>query len=101
MKVYNKKFWLKVKGEVGDVKDFLCFSSYTFKEYWRGPGTRYVRKLAQEFLTDTNQKEEFSIGYGGSLFHTPTGVTYGETWTSEEFYQLRNDFVDYCINKFK
>jgi hypothetical protein len=101
MKVDDVKFWLIVKEEVGEAKDFLCFSSDTFKSFWRY--NKYddtIRRLAKKFLKDTKQKKVFSVSYGLSLFDSPTGNISGDTWTREEFYQLRTDFVDYCVNKF-
>lgn len=100
MEVNSKDFWIKVREEVGNKLNFLCLLSPTFKSAWEY-NKAAIKELGAEFLENTNQNAAFIMGEGViSLFGTTTGDVVGATWSVDDFYRLRIDFVDYCINKF-
>lgn len=100
MEVNNKEFWIKVREEAGNRLDFLCVLSPTFENAWHFDKDS-IKELGAEFLENTNQNAAFFVGKGTYIiFNTTTGDVIGETWSKEDFFQLRIDFVEYCINKF-
>ena len=102
MSIKTKQFWLQVQNEVNKQYDYLCFSSPSFAGQWRSiPKKVNLRKLGRQFLKSTKQNPAFVISDDSCiLFNTITGNFNGNTWTKWDFYQLRLDFVQWCVDKF-
>ena len=89
----TKRFWLQVKKEWQKAdpisQAFLCYSSKSFSNAWRSTESTNIRRLAKEF-DPTKAKSYYSI-----LFFLPP-----HPFKYCDHASLREQFLNFCINKF-
>ena len=99
--IKTKQFWLQVRKEY--VRGtFLCVSSDTFEDVWKYGGEEdkeCIQQLGLDFLNETNTNSIFTICDMGFVLFTFYGDLYGSR--RAEFFKLRTDFIQWCIDKFE
>jgi hypothetical protein len=92
------EFWTSTKydfNEWADGYSFLCIYCEDFANAWDNNG--YERQnlinLANEFIQHENIKNVI-VGYKDLLFNA-------EHFNFDDRVEIRRNFIDYCINKFK
>jgi hypothetical protein len=93
MDINTKEFWLTVKIEYRPEENrFICQTSETFKSAWNYKRFE-IKQQAQTFL---NEKYKFEIG--NLIIFMPID---DDNCTNSQKIDVRNDFINYMINKFK
>ena len=92
------EFWQKVQEEYDQAYQhnvsFLCVASYSFRDIYVDE-INNIRKLASQFIKASGEKGwELADSHLDKLFKLPFFDTF------EERREIRNGFIQYCINKF-
>lgn len=94
--VNSLEFWTKVQKEIEREKpQYLCVMSINFFVAWKSDACSEIRKLGHEFIESLQQDIFFACGDSTALF----GIN-NVDFDWNEFYQLRPDFVNWCVARF-
>lgn len=101
MNVESLEFWQQVKAEyIKSEYVYLCAISNIFEYAWHWYN-KDIKQLCSEFLKDKNNTHYLKLFFVGRGVLFETRSKSAEKVTNSIRRQVRLDFFDWCIEKFK